>query len=671
MAPTTRRLLPSGQRVRVAVYIAILVAINTFFVKKLFFVDFTNNMQTNAGSFMAISRFIVQQWPHLDWFPWWFAGEPFENSYTPMLHLIDAAVAAATACSTARAFNFMTAFFYVTGPVFLFLFAWRVSRFLETSFFAALIYSLFSPAAVFHVFRDDVGGLWNPWRLRVLVYYGEGPHITVLSTLPLALLLTYLAFTTRKYIWCVGAAAAMAFVTLVNAFGAVDLAIGCACLVIALPRKEIARAAMLVSGIAIIAYLWASPFLTPTLIRTISKNSQSVGGDFGVTKLLTAQCVVLAGFVCVWFASRRVNDFFTRFSLLFACIFFTITACFAIANLAALPQPHRYSLEMELGTGLAVAFSLRGFVIRLWPALKIAVACMFVAMVVHQTIYYRHYAKAVIQKIDITQTIEYKTAKWLEQNLGGQRVFAAAQTGTWLNVFTNTPQMHSGHDPFNPNWVEEMAAYAIYSGQNAGAHDAEYTILWLKAFGTHAIYIPGPMSRVNGKPFNHPQKLKGVLPVLWHQEDDTIYAVPQRTKSLAHVVPIDAIVKRQPINGLDIDALRRYVAALDDPALPIAEMTWPAPGRGHISTTLRAGQRISVQSTYDEGWVAFANGHPAPVVRDGLGMTVIQPACNGPCTVDFAFDGGLQRRVCRVLSWTVAASVLAGALIARKTRKLY
>jgi len=43
--------------------------VNTFFVKTLFFVDFTDNMQTNAGSFMAISRFILQHWPHLDWFP--------------------------------------------------------------------------------------------------------------------------------------------------------------------------------------------------------------------------------------------------------------------------------------------------------------------------------------------------------------------------------------------------------------------------------------------------------------------------------------------------------------------------------------------------------------------------------------------------------------------------
>src|ERR1700733_13446575 len=131
-----RRRLRLSCATRAAAYITILLIVNIFFVKKLFLVDFTDNMQTNAGSFMAISRFIVQHWPHLDWFPWWFNGEPFENSYSPMLHLVDAAFAWVTGSSVAHAYNFVTAAFYVTGPVFLFLFAWRVSRFLETSFFA-------------------------------------------------------------------------------------------------------------------------------------------------------------------------------------------------------------------------------------------------------------------------------------------------------------------------------------------------------------------------------------------------------------------------------------------------------------------------------------------------------------------------------------------------------
>jgi hypothetical protein len=232
--------------------------------------------------------------------------------------------------------------------------------------------------------------------------------------------------------------------------------------------------------------------------------------------------------------------------------------------------------------------------------------------------------------------------------------------------------MHSGHDPFNPNFeVEEAATYAIFSGENAGDRDAETSILWLKAFGCHAIYVPGPSSRVDGKPFNHPYKFDGVLPVLWHEEDDTIYAVPQRTDSLAHVVPLSAIVKRQPIHGLDTVEVARYVAALDDASLPDAEMTWQDPDHGRIQTMLHRDQVLSVQTTYDKGWIAIANGKPAEVTRDAIGLSVIHADCDGPCAVDFIFDGGLERKICRVVSWMVALGGIFGAFLAFKMRKLY
>ena len=98
--------------------------------------------------------------------------------------------------------------------------------------------------------------------------------------------------------------------------------------------------------------------------------------------------------------------------------------------------------------------------------------------------------------------------------------------------------------------------------------------------------------------------------MLWHQEDDTIYAVPERTDSLAHVVPLGAIVKRQPIHALDTEEVVRYVAALDDTSLPSAPMIWQDPEHGRIQTTLHREQVLSVQSTYDKRWIATATGAP-------------------------------------------------------------
>ncbi len=656
-------------RARAAVYAFILLAINLYFVKKLFVVDFTNNMQHNAGSFMAISRFIQMHWPHLDWYPWWFAGEPFENSYTPMLHLIDAGVASMAGWSTARAFNFVTGFFFVSGPVFLFLFSWRISRFLETSFFAALIYSLFSPSLMFGVFRYDAGSIWNPWRVKTLVFYGEGPHTVILAALPLALLVTYFAIEKRRYLWMLASSFSMAFLVLVNAFGAVDLGIGCVCLLAVLPLKQIPRAALLVAALAIIAYAWASPFLTPQLIHTISIDSQAVGGDYSMRAMLPTQAIIIAGLVCLWFVTRRIPDLFTRFSLLFAFTFFCITAAFAIWNKSALPQPNRYSLEMDLALPLALAFSLRPIVRRIPRDARVVGITLLAVFTVHQIIQFGRYARTVTRKIDIAQTIEYKVAKALNAHVGSLRAFVTAQAGTWLNVFSDTPQMNSGHDPFSPNWVIGMATFTIFSGMNAGTDDAANSIVWLKSFGCHAIYVPGPNSRLDARPFDHPLKFNGILPVLWHDEDDTIYAIPQRTPSLAHVVPESAVVQHRPINGLDVAEAARYVESLDDPALPPAIMTWPTPSEGHVRTVLHPGQVLSVQVTYDKGWIAHANGRPAAITRDGLGLSEVHPACDGDCAIDFIFDGGLERKICRILSWTItAAALLFGIFLALRRR---
>jgi hypothetical protein len=654
----------------VAYCIAVLFLVNFYFAKKLFFVDFTNNMQTNAGSFMALARFIMERWPHLGWFPWWFSGEPFENSYTPLLHLADAAFAWLTGGSPARAYNFVTGGFYVLGPVFLFLFAWRITRYLETSFLAALLYSLYSPSIVLPYFHAEAG-LWDPFRLRVLLIYGEGPHITALGLLPIALLFVYLALHTRKYFWCAAASGAMAAVTLVNAFGAVDLAFGCACLILALSRRDMAKAGLLAAGMIAGAYLLACPFLTPRLLHTMVSDAQTVGGHFESSGLFSTWALILPGFVILCFTVRLIEDYFLRFALLFTFLFFAIVALFTLAGRAALPQPHRYNLELEMAFSLAAVFALRKLVMQ-FPLPVKALGVVLIALAAgHQVLSYHRYARAITQKLDVTGTIEYKEAKWIGANLGDLRVFASAQTGTWLNVFVDTPQMHSGHDPFNPNYaVEEGVAYFIYSSTKAIPHDGETSVLWLKAFGCHAITVPGPKSRLGTKPFQNPGKFAGILPVLWHEEDDTIYAVPERTRSLAHVVPESAIVNRPPYNGVDIEEVTRYVAALDGPSLPADEMTWPDPEHGHIDTNVHPGQVLSIQSTYDPGWIAIANGKPARVSRDGLGLSVVHASCDGACSVDFVYDGGFERHFVRGLWWATVFAGLLGGVLAYRTGKL-
>src|ERR1019366_6286959 len=77
----------------------------------------------------------------------------------------------------------------------------------------------------------------------------------------------------------------------------------------------------------------------------------------------------------------------------------------------------------------------------------------------------------------------------------------------YFNDFTDTPQVHGGHEPMLPNPRIRDAMYQIYDGK-----DRETSVRLLQALGAHAVLLPGDA--------NFP------LPVLWHEGSDTIFAVP-------------------------------------------------------------------------------------------------------------------------------------------------
>ena len=156
----------------------------------------------------------------------------------------------------------------------------------------------------------------------------------------------------------------------------------------------------------------------------------------------------------------------------------------------------------------------------------------------------RRFAAPLVKPIDITKTVEYKVVNWLARNRPGERAMVSGDPEYIFNLYTDNPQLSAGHEPTAPNWMQRVAVFIVYTGMNAGEHDAEDSIFWLKAYGVHTIYVPGPASREHYHPIVNPHKFDGVLPVLWHDEDDTIYAVPQRSGSLAHVMPREALVTR-------------------------------------------------------------------------------------------------------------------------------
>jgi len=157
------------------------------------------------------------------------------------------------------------------------------------------------------------------------------------------------------------------------------------------------------------------------------------------------------------------------------------------------------------------------------------------------------------------------------------------------------------------------------------------------------------------------------MPVLWRQDDTTVYQVPQRSPSLAHVIPMSGVAQGRKSTPLPVRELEKYVAALEDPAMPLAAMQWKSLRRAEIHAQISRGQVISVQECYHPGWSARANRREAPVRRDGLGFLLIEPGCDGPCTVELTYNGGWEYWMCRLISGCALAGIAGYVWRQRRT----
>jgi len=602
----------------------LLLAANAWLCRRLFFAEYLDQLWSADGAFIAFARYIVDHYREMSWFPLWFCGMPYQDVYGPLLHHLVAAHAVVWRVSPAQAFHFSSALLYCLGPVTLSWLAWRLSGSRLQAFMAALVYTVFSPTALLiPQIRADLGGWFYLRRLHNLVIWGEAPHIAALVWIPLALL----CLERRKL---PASAVLMAAIALTNVTGTVGFAMAAVAWIVAKPASEYRGTIGRTVLAALLGYGLAMPWLPPTTVSRIVANSQaSAGRLFPFTARHLLYFAALAALVALarWALGRAPA--LARFGALLAFISGAMTLLGFWTDIAIVPQPTRFQLEFEMGLALLLSALLQTRI----PAALAAVPCLAL-LVLNQ----RH-AGEFIRPIDIHGTAEYRQAHWFDRHMRGARVFAPGSVSLWMNIFTDTPQFAGCCDQGVPDWEQRVALHTIYRASQGPA-----SVLWLQAYGVAAIAVSGSQSAEAYKPFTAPGKFEGLLPVLWREAGDTIYAVPRRSDSLARVIGEGDIVTRRPVHGLDTVQLQRYVAALNDPDLPPAHMQWQGPARARITVTLKPGQILSVQVAWHPGWRARG----AAVERDALGLILIRPQCTGACTVDLVFDGGIEKHLARL-----------------------
>jgi hypothetical protein len=648
----------------------VLFGLNALICAPLFHIEYLDHMGSAEGVFIALARYMRDHAGDLYWCPLWFGGMPFPDTYPPLLHALVAIVSAGVHISPPLAYHAVTAFFYCLGPVALFWFLAKRTGNMAASIAAALLYSLFSPsAALLPELRADIGGVLHARRLQCAVHYGEGPHVAALALIPLAILALELTFTSRRPIYFLLAVLACMAVVLTNWPGAVDLLMVLIAWIWSKERVDLLRASGLVVLVGVVGYVIASPWCPPSTVNVVLSNAQHAGGAYGIgfAQLVWVSTLAMACWALRYLLRRWQASALIRFSALLTLISGVVIVA-ASNSIYLLPQPHRFHLLFELAVTILAVFALWPALSRLprfWMGVAAGVACLLMCM---QAWNYGRYGRQLIRPVEIRQTVEYQVAEWLKRNGPFARVFVPGSMSLWLNAFTDTPQLAGCCDQSPPNFSSRVAEYTIYTGRNAGSLDGYYSLIWLKAFGVQAIAMDGPASAEAYHPYANPRKFDGTLRPLWHSGDNEILEVPHRTNGLAHVIPQDALVRRTPVHGLDVAPLLPYIAALDDPSLPAAAITWRNQHDATIQARLSKEQLVSVQLTYTKGWHATIDGRPQEVMRDGIGLLAIRPRCEGDCVIRLTYDGGTEMAAVRIASWSMGGLLLVGVLVAEWKR---
>ena len=167
--------------------------VNVALVSPLFQVEYTDQMGSIEAAYISLARYTLDHFPDLQWFPLWYTGTPYQTTYTPLLPMSVAALAAVARITPSLAYHALTAALYCLGPVALFWLVHRLSGSRTQALFAGLAWSLFSPSCFLipEVHRDTLNTYSTTFAAsRCCSEYGEGPHIASMTLMLVALALS-------------------------------------------------------------------------------------------------------------------------------------------------------------------------------------------------------------------------------------------------------------------------------------------------------------------------------------------------------------------------------------------------------------------------------------------------------------------------------------------------
>jgi hypothetical protein len=327
-------------------------------------------------------------------------------------------------------------------------------------------------------------------------------------------------------------------------------------------------------------------------------------------------------------------------------VFFTLNvAGNHFLNFRVIGEPGRLIPEWDLTMILALTEILR----RLWNRdrlwLRAVVAAFVVASLATAYPYVRRHRAIFVRDDEPQKRIEYQISEWVHKNLPGQRVLATGSVRFWIDAWHDIPHLGGGSEQGLINQSSNLAHVRVMIDP-----DGPRSVQWLQAFGVDAAILHGPKSREIYHDIPENRKFDGVLPVIFDNgEDDRIYAVPRRWRSLARVVD-RGVLAALPAMGRqeNHDLLAKYLDLIEKgPDNPTATK-WEGTDILDIALDkpVEQDQAVIAMITFDPAWRAYVDGKAVPLRADAMGQHWID-APAGTRAIRLVFELPFENRVGR------------------------
>lgn len=646
--------LSRGKQIALDCFLVFLLA--AILIKPYFKAKYLDKWASIESTFIADARFLAENWPHPQWQPLWYAGTRFDYVYPPALRYGTAGLSKVFGWWPVKAYHFYAAFFYAVGMAGVYLLIRVGSKSRGAAWLGAAATATMSP--IFLILPRYRGDAWmlQPQRLGVLVKYGEGPHMSALALIPIALAFTWLALEKRRPWAVAGAAAFAAGVVSNNFYGATALAVLYPLVIWAFWITRQNRA-ILAPALAIptLAYGLTAFWLVPSYVKVTAENMKYVSEHGTTWSIWVALAVAIAFAVATDKLAKGKPERTWGVFAGGAALFFSVNVLGNIwFNFRVSGEPTRLLPELDMIYIMGALIGLRWMWNRGHIAWRAAAGVMVVAAFATTAGYIRHAWHMFPLWPDYQSRIEYRMTDWLWKNMPESRIYPSGSVRFWFNAWHDLTQIGGGSEQGLLNGMVIPAQW-----EATLAKDVKPTILWMQAMGVDAVYVSDERSQEIYKDFIYPKKFAGALPVLYDDgQGNILYRVPRRYAPRVRVVETAKInAAKPPRTNYDAEHLQVYVDAIEKGPDAAGMLARRGTDGMLARVKLEAGQSALIQESFDTPWRARAAGRDLAIRKDVMGMMLID-APPGEHEIELTFVTPLENRIGRALTALTAAAIL-------------